>query len=61
MKITKLEIKCPFCNKVFAGNMVERLESSEGCDSCGYGDEPKGTIDIRCSNCKKLVYRKELK
>lgn len=54
------EIFCPFCNDKYTAKMVEDLKSSEGCDTCEWGNEPKGNIDIVCENCKKLVYRKEI-
>ena len=56
----KLNIICPFCNQQYTGEMKEALYSSDGCDTCGFGSEAYGTIDIICSNCKKLVYRKEI-
>lgn len=55
-----LEIYCPFCNGKYTAKMVADLHSADGCDTCGYGDNPYGNIDIICENCKKLVYRKEI-
>ncbi len=33
--------------------------ASGGCPTCGHGERVWGTVDIHCSNCEKLIYRKE--
>lgn len=58
--MSELKVLCPYCNEVWTAEMKEELESAEGCDTCGYGNEPTGNIDIICSHCGKLVYRKEI-
>jgi len=54
----KLKILCPYCSAQFTAEMEQDLADSSGCPTCGPIIE--GTIDIYCSNCKKLVYRKEI-
>lgn len=54
----ELVIFCVYCNEKWTGEMMTDLSYSESCESCG--GEINGTIDIICSNCKKLVYRKEI-
>jgi hypothetical protein len=56
----ELRILCPYCNANFTASMVADLRSSAGCDTCDYGSEPAGTIDILCHECGRLVYRKEI-
>lgn len=53
------EILCPFCSAVFSGSMEEQLTYSAGCPTCGDGDLD-GSINIYCTNCKKLIYKKEI-
>jgi len=55
-----LKIFCPFCNAPYTASMTEELEASEGCETCGYGNEPTGKITITCDNCCKEVYIKEI-
>jgi hypothetical protein len=57
----ELKILCPFCNKEYTSKMKSKLIFSEGSYTadCVYS-EIRGTIDIYCENCKKLVYRKEI-
>ena len=55
-----LKIICPFCDAPYTAEMTESLFSAEGCDTCGYGSEPQGSIEITCTNCKKVVYKKEI-
>jgi methionyl-tRNA synthetase len=40
--------------------MVEDLSSAEGCETCGSGNEPTGSIEVVCENCDKIVYKKEI-
>jgi len=57
---TEVKILCPFCSAPYTAEMLTELESStEGCSSCGYGAEAKVTFSIYCTNCERLVYRKE--
>lgn len=57
-KENELKILCPYCNKEFSLEMKIDLETGFYCDTCGPGNQ-SATIDIVCSNCNKLVYRKE--
>jgi hypothetical protein len=51
---------CPYCNAEFSPEMNAKIEETfEGCDTCGYGKGADFTIDIYCSKCYKLVYKKE--
>jgi len=52
---------CPYCRVEWNNKNVkiEDWDASEGCESCGYGRELKGTIIIKCHNCKKIIYRKD--
>lgn len=54
---TELKILCPFCNAPWTARMAADYSYSMGSEWTGiYGEEL--TVDIYCSNCKKLVYRK---
>lgn len=55
-----LSIFCPFCGANYTAEMEENLEALEEFNSFGSSYHPTGNIDIYCSNCKKLVYRKEV-
>jgi hypothetical protein len=55
----EFKIVCPFCNAAFTAEMETDLDSSMSCETCGPGPV-EGTIDVICTNCKKLVYRKEI-
>jgi hypothetical protein len=54
----ELIILCPYCSAPYTSRMEEDLTASIGCETCG-DTEINGQIDIYCTNCKKLVYRKE--
>ncbi len=55
----EIKILCPFCSAPFSAKMLLDLESTtEGCSSCGYGAEASVAINIYCTNCARLVYRK---
>lgn len=59
-KEKELKILCPFCNAPYTAEMEKQLYVGGYCETCGPNqDDFTGTIDIICSNCKKLVYRKE--
>lgn len=55
----ELKILCPFCNALYTAKMIEQLTASMGCETCGNG-YVNGEIKIECSNCKKVVYVKEV-
>lgn len=53
----EFKIICPFCNAPYTAKMVDELEASKG-----YVSGPatiEGSISIVCSNCNKVVYKKE--
>jgi len=54
----ELKIICPFCNAPYTAEMVDNLSIGEGCETCGSGS-CSGSVDIKCENCKKIVYSKE--
>jgi hypothetical protein len=60
MDNTEFKVLCPYCKAVWSAEMLEELEVEAECDTCDYGSYPTGTIDIYCTNCKKLIYRKEI-
>lgn len=53
---------CVFCNAPWTDDMVQVLAEAEIADGY-YGDYSiehiDVTIDVTCSSCKRLVYRKE--
>ena len=51
------KIMCPFCNAPYTASMTEDLYASEGCETCG--PTITGELIIRCSNCGKIIYKKE--
>jgi hypothetical protein len=56
------KIICIWCNAPWTFNMqVEDIYTTGGCDSCGFGSETTGKIEITCDNCGKVVYIKEFK
>ena len=61
-KEKKLIILCPYCNKPYTSKMKHKLFLSEGSytPDC-VGSKMVSSIDIYCSNCKKLVYKKEIR
>lgn len=54
----ELKIICPFCNAPYTAEMEANFNIGEGCETCRSGS-CSGTVDVICSNCKKLVYSKE--
>ena len=51
---------CPFCNEPWTDQMeVDYYLISEGCDTCGYGKEASITVEIVCSKCGRVIYKKE--
>lgn len=58
----ELKILCPFCGAPYDAQMRRTLEvESLGACSCGAWSQHVDTIDITCTNCGKLVYRKEIR
>jgi|HubBroStandDraft_2_1064218.scaffolds.fasta_scaffold00063_36 hypothetical protein len=53
---------CPFCSAPWDDNMIRvyDIDASHGEGSYDFGPEAqRATIDIKCSSCKRLIYRKE--
>ena len=60
MSEDKLKIICPFCNEEWTAEMeTELLSMSEGCETCGHGAGATVRLEIKCSNCGRVVYVKE--
>jgi len=57
----ELKIICPFCNADYTAEMLDNLSAEAGFDTFGADGsaEVVGKIEIKCSNCKKIVYLKE--
>ena len=56
----ELTILCPFCNAPYTADMTEQLDAiGEGCPTCNHGATATTTVEIACSNCERVVYRKE--
>lgn len=55
------KVYCTYCDALWDAEMMEKLDLSEGSytPDC-VCSRIHGQIDITCSNCKKLVYRKEV-
>lgn len=59
-KERELKILCPFCNAPYTAEMEEHLRwASEATSPSGYGAGAGITITITCSNCKRVVYKKD--
>lgn len=54
------QMLCIYCNKPWSPQMDTDLTASAGCDTCGFGTEIAGEIIIRCGNCDRIIYRKEV-
>jgi hypothetical protein len=55
-----LKMLCPFCSAPWTDGMMEvEAYAGGGCDTCGYGGEPHGTVTISCESCKRVIYIKE--
>jgi len=51
---------CVFCSKPWSSSMMNvEAYASYGCETCGYGREITGTVEIHCDHCARLVYKKE--
>jgi hypothetical protein len=48
---------CVFCNAPWTPEMVELVELSGYCSTCA---DSERVIDVFCSSCTRLVYRKEV-
>lgn len=61
MEAEEPKMKCPFCSAEWsdANVQVYDIETSEGCDTCGYGSSVSGTIKITCDSCGRTMYEKE--
>jgi len=58
--INGFKILCPFCNAPYTAKMEEYLQNAESATSpSGYGASATVEITIFCSNCKRMVYKKE--
>lgn len=53
-----LKILCPFCNSTYDAEMLLDIEGSTMCETCG-PDEGEPTVEVTCSNCKRVIYKKE--
>lgn len=55
---------CVFCNAPWTDDMIKVLARAEieygYYGSSSLGDEGTAKIDISCSSCKRLIYRKEV-
>lgn len=53
---------CVFCSAPWTDEMIliEDIDAQHGEGSYGFGPEnQRATLDITCSTCKRLIYRKE--
>lgn len=53
---------CVFCNAPWTDEMIrlEDIDANHGEGSYDTGPEnQRATLDITCSSCKRLIYRKE--
>ncbi len=53
---------CVFCNAPWTDKMIQvyDVDARHGYGSYDFGPEDQqATVDIRCSTCKRLIYRKE--
>jgi formate dehydrogenase maturation protein FdhE len=54
--------KCVFCNAEWDDAMIRvfNVDARHGPDSWDFGPEDqRASIDITCSTCQRLIYRKE--
>lgn len=49
---------CVFCNAPWTPEMIELVELSGYCETCS---DSERVIDVFCSACSRLVYRKEVR
>lgn len=53
---------CPFCSAAWTDEMVRvfDIDASHGYGSYDFGPEDqRATVDITCSTCNRLIYRRE--
>jgi hypothetical protein len=52
---------CGFCNKPWTDGMVKVFQevATDGYESTGYYAVGTAHVDITCSHCNRLIYRKE--
>lgn len=52
---------CVWCGAEWDDKNLEvyAYSGGSGCDTCGYGSEPYGSVKIVCHECGKLMYEKE--
>lgn len=50
-------ILCVYCSAPWTKDMLKAYSHGGGCDTCGYGEMIKITID--CHKCHKTIYTKE--
>jgi ribosomal protein L37E len=59
-EINEVKMICAYCNSEFTPEMeMDYYVISEGCDTCGYGRKVSKTVEITCSSCGRVVYKKE--
>lgn len=60
-QVQELVILCPYCNFKYTAEMLTQLDLCEGSYTADcVSSTIRAKIDIVCSGCKKLVYRKEI-
>lgn len=57
MEEKELKILCPFCDQIWDAKMKAEYSSSMGSEWTGEYDQ-NISVEIHCSNCKRLVYAK---
>jgi endogenous inhibitor of DNA gyrase (YacG/DUF329 family) len=58
---TELKILCPYCGKPYTAEMLHKLWLTEGSYTTDcVASRMDSSIEIICTNCKKLVYKKEI-
>lgn len=53
---------CPFCSAPWTDDMIRvfDVDAQHGYGSYDFGPEDeRATVDITCTSCKRLIYRKE--
>ena len=58
-EIEESHLCCAFCSKKFtAAMMVEYTQMSDGCETCGHGRGGELSLELKCTHCGKVVYKK---
>lgn len=58
---SEFRVLCPYCDKPYTDEMTKQLVAAGLCETCGTGLTPETKyIDIKCGNCNKIIYRKEI-